>query len=293
MEFLSYSKAILKGISQVILQNNALTGLLFLSGIFYNSPLMAAAGLLGCFAATATAYFLKYAKKDIEDGIYGFNGALVGGALAFFFNFTPVLAMLMAAGSAASAVMMNFLKRRLPPLLPPYTFPFVLATWALYMLISSGNLVPKNAMLTTNAAPILANAALMGFGQVIFQASVVSGALFLIGIAASSLRAAAFAAVASFGGALIAMALGQDSASVSAGLFGFNAVLCALAFEKKGAFFAMAAAALSVPIAIGVMRLPVPGLTFPFVAAAWVTLLFSLPGLYRQTLKRKATADFA
>ncbi|MDP2944337.1 MAG: urea transporter, partial [bacterium] len=33
----SYFKIILRGVGQVMLQNNALTGLLFLVGIFYNS----------------------------------------------------------------------------------------------------------------------------------------------------------------------------------------------------------------------------------------------------------------
>ncbi len=269
MEFFNYLKIILRGISQVLLQNNALTGLLFLAGILYNSPAMAVAGLLGCTASTVAAWLLKYPKKEISDGLYGFNGVLVGVALAYFFKFTLILTALMVLGAVASAMAMNLLKRRLPP----YTFPFVLVTWVLYELIASGNLVPKNVSLVADAAPLMVNAALLGFGQVMFQASVVTGALFLIGIAASSMRAAAFATAGSFGGALIAMALGQDNAGITAGLFGFNAVLCALAFEKKGTAFALVAAALSVPITITVMQLPLPGLTFPFVAATWITLL--------------------
>ncbi|MBI2581069.1 urea transporter [Candidatus Woesearchaeota archaeon] len=264
-------KITLRGFSQVMLQNSALTGILFLSGILYNSPVMAAAGLLGCAASTAAAWLLKYPKKDISEGLYGFNGVLVGVALAYFFKFTPILAALIIIGAAASATAMNLLKRKLLP----YTFPFVLVTWMLYFLISSGNLVPKNSLLVANASPILANAALMGFGQVMFQASIVTGALFLIGITANSVRAAAFATVGSFGAALIAMALLQDSAGINAGLFGFNAVLCALAFEKKGTVFALIAAALSVPITIAMIGLPVPVLTFPFVAATWITLLLS------------------
>ena len=37
MKIVNLTKIILRGISQIMLQNNSLTGLLFLIGIFYNS----------------------------------------------------------------------------------------------------------------------------------------------------------------------------------------------------------------------------------------------------------------
>jgi urea transporter len=49
---------VLRGIGQVMLQNNSLTGLIFLIGIFYNSILFGLATLIGACVSTATAVFL-------------------------------------------------------------------------------------------------------------------------------------------------------------------------------------------------------------------------------------------
>ena len=79
-----YIKTILRGVGQVMLQNNALTGLLFLAGIFYNSWLMGLGAIAGNFISTISAKFLKYSEEDIKNGLYGFNGTLVGIAIWFF-----------------------------------------------------------------------------------------------------------------------------------------------------------------------------------------------------------------
>ncbi|HPB58408.1 MAG TPA: urea transporter, partial [Bacteroidales bacterium] len=75
---------ILKGLGQIMLQENSITGLLFLIGIFYGSPLMGLAALLAVICGTSTAYLLKYDKKEIHQGLYGFSAALVGVATLLF-----------------------------------------------------------------------------------------------------------------------------------------------------------------------------------------------------------------
>ncbi|MFA6098718.1 MAG: urea transporter, partial [Patescibacteria group bacterium] len=42
-----FIKILLRGVSQVMLQNNAFTGALFLFGIFYNSWIMGLGAILG------------------------------------------------------------------------------------------------------------------------------------------------------------------------------------------------------------------------------------------------------
>lgn len=81
MKIINLLKIILKGISQVMLQNNAMTGLLFLAGIFYHSWLAGLGALIGVLTSTITAFVLNYKKVDIYHGLYGFNGTLVGIAL--------------------------------------------------------------------------------------------------------------------------------------------------------------------------------------------------------------------
>lgn len=71
-----FIEANLSGVGQIMLQNNWLTGLLFLVGIFWNSYLMGWGALLGLVSATLSARLLNYKDEDISNGLYGFNGAL-------------------------------------------------------------------------------------------------------------------------------------------------------------------------------------------------------------------------
>lgn len=71
-----FIEIILRGISQIMLVNNVITGILFLIGIFYNSWLMGIGVIIGVLTGTFTAMLLKYNKKDIDNGLYGYNSAL-------------------------------------------------------------------------------------------------------------------------------------------------------------------------------------------------------------------------
>jgi len=82
-----FSRIIFNGFSQIMLQENAITGMLFLLGIFYNSVAMGTGALLGVLAGTSTAFIFRYSKKDIQRGLYGFNGALAGIGIILFFGF--------------------------------------------------------------------------------------------------------------------------------------------------------------------------------------------------------------
>lgn len=82
---MKYIQAILRGIGQVMFQNNSYSGALFLVGISYNSWLLGLAALLGTVISTAFAQFLRYSKEDIQNGLYGFNGTLTGIAIFSFF----------------------------------------------------------------------------------------------------------------------------------------------------------------------------------------------------------------
>lgn len=274
MSLLPVLKAILRGIGQIMLQNNALTGLLFLAGILYNSRVMAAGVVIGVLTSTATAYVLKYDKSDIEKGLYGFNGALVGIALTFFFKLDMALILLIATGAVASSLLMHLLKKRIPP----YTLPFVLVTWGLYLLAATTSVVSKNSQAATSAGLSVANAAAMGVGQVMFQASAITGMIFLLGILANSAKSAFFALAGSIIGIALATAAGFEASFIGAGLFSFNAVLCAIAFgkyAKKGFLLAIFSSAAAVFITFGMMHFNLLILTFPFVAATWIVLLLT------------------
>src|SRR5262245_55214476 len=94
-------KVVLRGVGQVLFQDNPRTGLLFLLGIAVASPLMAAAGLVGAVIGTVAAKLLQFDDVDIRDGIYGFNSTLVGIAAFFFLKPVGPAVLLMVLGCAA------------------------------------------------------------------------------------------------------------------------------------------------------------------------------------------------
>ena len=131
-----WGKIFVRGIGQVMFQDNALTGLLFLVGIaaagFEESPsfalLMAVGGLVGTIVGTLTAKLLGYDEKDIRDGIYGFNGTLVGIAHALLLQAHragrgPDLDRLRGFHASSPGRCGRFLP------FPTYTFPFIVTTW--------------------------------------------------------------------------------------------------------------------------------------------------------------------
>lgn len=267
------AKTTLRGIGQIMLQNNAVTGLIFLIGIFVNSWVMGVGAILGVLSGTLFAKLMKYDDKEIADGLYGFNAALVGIALTYFYSSSVILAVIIIFGSFISTFVM---RQMMTKKLSAYTFPFVITTWILIAMINMIKLAEKNA--TGDSAMLgfdIISSITMGFGQVMFQASILTGIIFLVAILINSRSSATFA----LAGSVIGMGLGLILAPISlvnAGLFGFNAVLSGIAFadRKKEAFiYAAISIIFSVLIMDGFIRLELISLTAPFVFSTWITLV--------------------
>ena len=84
-----FIKILLRGTGQVMFQNSAWTGLLFMIGIFWGAyaegqGLVGWGALLGVTVSTVTGYLLGFPAKDGEQGLWGFNGVLVGCAFPTF-----------------------------------------------------------------------------------------------------------------------------------------------------------------------------------------------------------------
>ncbi|MFA6072970.1 MAG: urea transporter [Candidatus Woesearchaeota archaeon] len=269
-----FIKSIFRGIGQVMFQNNALSGLIFLIGIFYASWLLGIGAIIGTISGTLCAIFLKYQKKDILDGLYGFNGTLIGVALLFFFNPTLLLFILMILAIALSTIIMNFMYKKK---LSPYTFPFIISTWIFIFLITAFNISQRTILepvVFTNLN--LLSGISLGFGQVLFQTSIITGLLFFVGILINSRISAIYALLGSVLGLLIGLLLTPNSLNlINLGIFGFNGVLCGIAFSSKNLkniLFAILSISLSVFVLYGFLKLDLIALTFPFILATWVTL---------------------
>jgi len=278
----------LKGIGQIMLQEKSITGLLFLIGIFVNSPLLALGTLAGAVSGTLTAHLLKFDKGNINSGLYGFNAALIGISMLVFFQASFGIWIAIIAMSAFSAVAMNFFISRK---IPVFTFPFIALVWiALYFFHDVVPLPPPAEEdlvgLMDQAGFNLSNFG-FGFGEVIFQGSLISGILFFIAVFLSSPNSALYGLLGTFLAIILAGAFIDQMDAVQSGWFTFNAVLCAIVFsgEKRiNGLWVLIAVFFSVIIESLMMKQGIIFLTFPFVAATWITLIL------RDRLFKKAKA---
>lgn len=271
----------LKGIGQIMLQENRWTGLLFIIGLFIGSWQYAAAAILSAAAGTAAAKLLKYNQQEIDAGLYGFSPALVGVVLVFLFDDILIIWFLVIAGGILAAMIQHFF---ISKKIPAYTFPFILVAWAFIFLIRQYTEIPPSELLQIKFESTQLDVFLAptnGFGEVIFQASVLSGVIFFIAVFINSPVAALYGLAASLLGAVLSVVNGQPLEQINLGLFGFNAVLTAIVFagtKKIDGLWVLSGVIITIVIhnlLIDHHILDVVGgvLTFPFVAGTWITLL--------------------
>ncbi|MET0598212.1 MAG: urea transporter [Mesorhizobium sp.] len=294
----------LRGAGQVIFQDDPLTGVLFLLAILWGAltagtPAVVAGAVIGLMVATATAILLSADAASLKQGMFGFNGVLVGAAVPTFLAATPSMWVLLVLGAAVSTVAMlaisNVMKTWGTPAL---TFPFVLTTWFLMLAaysfgaVSIAGMGPpalaaaaaKASEATEGGGLAMLDAWLKGPAQVFLIDNWVSGVLVVIGLAVASPWAAAFALLGSAVALLMAIGLGAGPGAVSAGLYGFSPVLTAVAVgcvfyrpSMRVALYALLATAFTV-IVQGAMDaamapLGIPSFTAPFVFVTWLFLL--------------------
>jgi urea transporter len=303
----------LRGIGQVMFQDNPLTGTLFLLAIAWGSyaagvPQVAIAGVIAVIVATLTAQWLRVDRESLHSGLYGFNAVLVGLALATFLAPSTLLWVYVVLGAAVSVVVMLATTNVVKPWGGALTFPFVLTTWLLLLAtygfsglvgtaLPSGNVV--TAFQPYQASPLqpidLVQGVFQSISQVFLKASGIAALLLLAGLAVNSLAAAAFA----LGGAILAVLtahlFGAESELITGGLLGFSPVLTAIALGTvfyqpswRVVAYTVLATVFTVIVqsALNVALTPfaIPALTAPFVLVTW---LFLLP---RQCLEKAPAA---
>jgi urea transporter len=293
----------LRGVGQVMFQDNPMSGALFIAAIAWGSfaagvPQVLFGGLLAVVAATRTAQWLGVDRSSLHAGLYGFNGVLVGLALATFIAPGPLLWAYVVLGAAVSVVAMEATVNVCKSWgMPALTFPFVLVTWLLLLatygfaglsgtaLPSAGVVAPFTSMAATRLdAGLFVQATLLSISQVFLKGSAIAALLFLAGLAVNSFAAALAAVAGAILAVLTAHALGAESDLVTGGLLGFSPVLTAVAlstvFNQPGlrvaayaalgtVFTVVAQAAFNVALT----PLAIPALTGPFVLVTWMFLL--------------------
>lgn len=272
---ITFSKSVLRGFGQIMLQSNYWTGILFLVAICYDSIWMGVAALLSNIVGVLTAKILKFDKANIEDGLYGFNATLVGVALVFYFQFNIWVALAIVIGSAVSTILMEIALRKK---FPAFTFPFILVTWILLFLLSIPNLALPTVSEHFVDITALEDFWIEGhaFGQVIFQGSVIAGLIFMIAVFINSPISALYGFVASVISMAISHHFHEPIDQISAGIFSFNAVLCGIAcsgLKPRDGIYVLIAVIFSTLIDMWMIHHGWTTLTFPFVLSMWIILI--------------------
>lgn len=302
-----FTDAVLRGLGQVVFQNNPLTGLLILLAISVNSFVYAGAALFGAAVGTYVAMLLRIDNKLVRDGLYGFNGALTAIAMVAytsseqvhgsFPSLSVILYMTLAVGFStilARAFAFAIRNDRVTGLNFPYCAATLMLLGAIHHFGGAGTTALHSV---TSASQVYASDTWLygvatGISQIFLQDNWLTGIVVVAAIAVNS-RIAAAAVIA---GSALAVAtgsfLGASEAVIRSGALGYNAALTALALggffvllDRAGALYAALGAVLTTFVwaglgaALGTWQLPV--LTLPFVAVAWPMLLAArgLPAL--------------
>jgi len=251
--------AVLRGVGQIFLQRSALSGGLFICALALGSLRLAFAALLGSALGFIVGRLLRAPREALDDGLYGFNGALVALATAALFEPTSLV---LTAGTAAVLVATALFDAARRHALTVFTAPFVTCAWVMLAVF------PRSASTPLEAPEPVAAIALRHFGEVIFLGGTLSGAVCVVGIFAGSWREGLVAGVVSvltLGGGVAFQPPGFED-----GLLGYNAVLTAIAVWQmhRGFIVVLLASLVATALSWAALRWQLPMLTAPFVLVA-------------------------
>lgn len=293
MDWSSLISSSLKGISQVILIENAITGFIIWAAITVSSFGLGIIILASSLIGTLIAQVSGADETKVRQGLFGFNSVLAGIALTLNLNGGPrwIIALIGAAlASICTAAAMDVMRNSRLPVL---TFPYIILTW--FILLSpyklenvtlNPSLVPQNLSTWKFSETDLVDwkdGLIRGIGQVYFQDKFWCGILILIAVFWAGWRMGLYIVLGNIAAWVTAQGLGAEVELLNMGLFGYNAVLTIVGiisyFGDNRCWTVIAGifgAILSVPITASVdtWLLPygLPALTMPFVLSTWLIL---------------------
>lgn len=285
-------RIILKNIAQVLLLNNAWTGLFILLGLFVGNWKVGMMALAASVIALLLAKRTNYSNEEINTGLAGFNPVLTAIALTLFLVpewYSILIAFIaivitMPIGSAFR----EFFK---PFGVPMLTMPYVFVSWVILLMSFQFKFVNADVNILPDTVQEIQfsghsihfiNAFLSGFSEIFLLKSIMAGLLILIGIFIASRKAGVFAIVANLIGFTAVLVLGANHDQINDGLFGYNVILTVLALgvafrtRIQRYISIVLGILLTVVLHAGMTTLLTPfGLpvfTLPFIIATWIML---------------------
>ena len=222
-----------------------------------------------------------YLVKTVDVNKVGEQNVVVGIALAFVFKPTAVIWVLIIIGGVLASIIQHFFIARK---IPVFTLPFIVITWVFIFVLHHMSHVDFMEMSSMEPVHHDYDDYLVGtnsFGEVIFQGGALSGVIFFIAVFINSPISALYGFIGAIIASVISQIHGESASDIKLGLFGFNAVLSAIAFagiKKIDGLWVLIAVVLTVYIddfLIDNHLLEIVGgvFTFPFVLGTCLTLI--------------------
>lgn len=292
-------RSCLRAVGQVMFQCNALSGILILIGIFHGAyangtPIVAWGAVVGVLAAMFAGFIMQTDIDDGKNGLWGFNGVLVGCAFPTFFGNT----WQMWVALIFCAMLSTWMRQAFNNVSSQYkinslTFPFVILTWAFLL---SGRMLHGFDVEMSMSLPIevgvhsnldyqqLLSSWLKGISQVFLINDATTGIWFLLALAINRLWAAIWAAIGSAMALVIAIIFQADALSIQEGLLSYSSVLTAIAIgctfyrvNKRSFMWTIAAIFATVFMQASLdavmLMIGLPSLTGAFCITVWLFLL--------------------
>lgn len=253
----------------MLFQPSAVTGGGFLILVGSQSPGALLMCLTGAVASTLCAYMLEYPDRAYFDGEGGFNGGLLGLALAAFYEPGAALLLMAVLGGVLTELVRAGLLRLLP--VPPFTAPFVLVAWPAFLGAWALALAPLDMPVVDHWSlyAVVTNAS-----QVLFILHPWVGLMVLLAVVAHSRSAALWIAGSSLIAWLVVVLFSLPADLAAAGLLGYNALILAAALQHRGTHWLLFTAGVmcSVWVSYLFFRVDVTPLSAPFVLSAWLVI---------------------
>jgi len=124
----SHLRPVLHAFAQIFLQRHAGCGALVMLALASGAPALLVGALSGVLVAHLGATWLGYPQADRDDGLYGYNAALLGALLVTQLGLSGASLVLVGVAALASCPLQAWLLARLRYNggLPAFTLPFVL-----------------------------------------------------------------------------------------------------------------------------------------------------------------------
>jgi urea transporter len=231
----------LRGVGQVDFQASVWTSAVILAALWVESWEMGLFATIGAVVSTLTARLLAVRHDDVTQGLMTYCGVLGAIAMVVYLGHHPSTYVMAVSAAVMCTLVTATLNHLLVPVgLRAFTGPFCLVSLVMVLGAPSFERVwhgtPATAVTpATPSSPVVSWTDLwQGFftnvGQIFFAGTWYVGLIMMVGLFLAGWKVGLFTVVGSVTGLLTAWALGAPAALIGEGIYGYNAVLTALAF---------------------------------------------------------------